>query len=119
MKEKEKHTEINAVSLKILSDIQTGLQHGPTVSNMDKHKLEKTQILFEMKMHGIERSNARRNTPKKARHGAKRNPKTKDSSEDSFSEGAGIPKELSNSDTSSHSRKREKKRKHSKGNDPK
>jgi hypothetical protein len=85
---------------------------------VDKHQPEKTQSLPEIHRHGPERSNARRNTPKKARHGAKRHAKTQDSSEYSSSEGVESSKELSNSETSSHSQRKRKKRKHSKGGDP-
>jgi hypothetical protein len=36
IKEKEKQTEINAVLLQSLSDIQRKLQHGPTTSHVDQ-----------------------------------------------------------------------------------
>jgi hypothetical protein len=36
MREQEKKTEINAVLLQILSDIQRQLQHGPMASNVDR-----------------------------------------------------------------------------------
>jgi hypothetical protein len=85
---------------------------------MGKHQPEKTQSLPEMQRHGPERNNARRNPLKKAHHGDKTHTKTKNSSEDFSSEGVESSTELSNSKTSSHSQKKGKKRKYSKGRDP-
>jgi hypothetical protein len=118
IKEQEKKTEINAVLLQIMSDIQRQLQHGPTTSNVDRHQSKKTQSPPEIQKHGPESSNTRRSTSKKAQHGAKRHANIKDSSGESSSEGDESSKELSNSETSSHSQRRRKRRKHSKSHDP-
>jgi hypothetical protein len=69
IKEQEKQTEINAVLLQILSDIQRKLQHGPTTSNVDRHHTKKTQSPPEIQKHGPESSHTRRSTSKKAQHG--------------------------------------------------
>jgi hypothetical protein len=118
IKEQEKQTEINAVLLQILSDIQRQLQHGPTTSNVDRHHTKKTQSPPEIQKHGPESSHTRRSTSKKAQHGAKRHANAKDSTEESSSEETDNSKELSSSETSSHSQRRRKKRKHSKSHDP-
>jgi len=81
IKEQENQTKINAVLLQILSDIQRQLQHGPTISNVDKHYLEKVQSPPEIQSHGPESSNERISTPKKVQHGDKRHAKAKDSYE--------------------------------------
>jgi hypothetical protein len=49
IKEQEKKTEISAVLIQILSDIQRQLQHGPTYNHMDRHHTKKTQIPPESK----------------------------------------------------------------------
>jgi hypothetical protein len=72
MREQEKKTEINAVLLQILSDIQRQLQHGPMASNVDRHNTKRTQSPPEIQKHGPENRNTRRSTSKKAQHGAKR-----------------------------------------------
>jgi hypothetical protein len=113
IKEQEKQTEINAVLLQSLSDIQRQLQHGPTTSNVDRHHTKKTQSPPEIQKHGPESGHTRRSTSKKAQHGAKRH-----STEESSSEETDNSKEFSSSETSSHSQRRRKKRKHSKSHDP-
>jgi hypothetical protein len=112
IKEKEKKTEINAVLLQSLSDIQRQLQHGPTTSHVDRHHTKKTQSPPEIQKNGPESGHTRRSTSKKAQHGAKRH-----SSEESSGE------ETDNSKESSirkivHSQRKRKKRKHSKRHDP-
>jgi hypothetical protein len=43
IKEQENQTEINAVLLQILSNIQRKLQHGPTTIHVDRNHTKKTQ----------------------------------------------------------------------------
>jgi hypothetical protein len=66
IKEHEKQTEINAVLLQSLSDIQRQLQHGPMASNVDEHNTKKKQSPPEIQKHGPENRNTRRSTSKKA-----------------------------------------------------
>jgi DNA polymerase III alpha subunit (gram-positive type) len=82
IKEQEKQTEINAVLLQILSDIQRQLQHGPTTSHVDRHHTKKTQSPPEIQKHGPESGHTRRSTSKKAQHGAKRHSTEESSSEE-------------------------------------
>jgi hypothetical protein len=112
IKKQEKQTEINAVLLQILSDIQRKLQHGPVSSDVDRHHTKKTSIPPEIQKHSPESGHARRRTSKKAQHGTKRH-----SMEDSFGEDTNNSKESSSGKTSSHSQTRRKKRKHSKSRD--
>jgi hypothetical protein len=113
IKEQEKKTEINAVLLQSLSDIQRQLQHGPTTSHVDRHHTKKTQSPPEIRKHGPESGHTRRSTSKKAQHGVKRH-----SSEESSGEETDNSKGSSSRKTSSHSQRRRKKRKHSKSHDP-
>jgi hypothetical protein len=113
IKEQEKKTEINAVLLQSLSDIQRQLQHGPTASHVDMHHTKKTPSPPEIQKHGPESGHTRRSTSRKAQHGAKRH-----SMEDSSGEDTDNSKESSSGKTSSHSQTRRKKRKHSKSHDP-
>ena len=108
IKEQEKQTKINADLLQSLSDIQMQLQHGPTTNPVDIHHTKKTQSPPEIQKHGPESRNTRRSTSKKAQHGAKRHAKVKDSSKESPSEGAENSKEMSSSETSSHSHRKRK-----------
>jgi hypothetical protein len=48
IKEQEKQTEINAVLLQILSNIQRQLQHGPSVNHVDRNHTKKTQSPLEI-----------------------------------------------------------------------
>jgi hypothetical protein len=74
--------------------------------------------LVEIQRHGPKRNNERIKNHNKDRHGAKRHSKVKDLSEHSSSEGEEISKELFSSETNTHSQRRRKRRKHSKGGDP-
>jgi hypothetical protein len=97
IKEQEKKTEINAVLLQILSDIQRKLQHGPTASHVDMHHTKKTPSPPEIQNHGPESGHTRRSTSRKAQHGAKRH------SPECLSEDTNNSKEYSSGKTSSHS----------------
>jgi hypothetical protein len=44
IKEQEKQTEINAVLLQSLSDIQRQLQHGPTTSQVDRRHTREVKV---------------------------------------------------------------------------
>jgi hypothetical protein len=112
IKEKEKKIEINAVLLKILSDIQRQLQHGPAANHVDRNHTKKTPSPPEIQKNGPESGHTRRITSKKDQHGAKRH-----SSKESSSEETDNSKESSSRKTSSHSQRRRKKRKHSKIHD--
>jgi hypothetical protein len=113
IKEQEKKTEINAVLLQSLSDIQRRLQHGPTVSHVDMHHTKKTPSPPKIQKHGPESGHTRRSTSKKSHHGAKRHPMEYSSGSDTNNS-----KEYSSGKTSSHSHTRGKKRKHSKSRAP-
>jgi hypothetical protein len=54
IKEQEKKTEINAVLLQSLSDIQRQLQLGPISSHVDRHHTKKTPSPPEIQKHGSE-----------------------------------------------------------------
>jgi hypothetical protein len=113
IKEQENHIEINAVLLQSLSNIQRKLQHGPTASHVDRHHTKKTPSPLEIQKHGPESVHTRRNTSKKAQHGAKRH-----SLEDPSSEDTENSKESSSGKIISHSQTRGNKRKHYKSRDP-
>jgi hypothetical protein len=97
IKEKEKQTEINAVLLQILSNIQRQLQHDPTSSHVDRHHTKKTPSPHEIQKHGPESGHTRRITLRKAQHDAKRH------SLEYSSEDTNNSKESSSGKTSSHS----------------
>jgi hypothetical protein len=109
---KEKKTEINAIPLQSLSDIQRQLQHGPTASHVDKNHTKKTPSPPEIQKHGPGSGHTGRSTSRKAQHGVKRH------SPECLSEDTENSKEYSSGKTSSHSHMRGKKRKHSKSHDP-
>jgi hypothetical protein len=69
IKEQEKQTEINAVLLQILSDIQSQLQHGPATSHVDGRHTKRSQILPEIQKHGPIRGHTQRKTLRKAQSG--------------------------------------------------
>jgi hypothetical protein len=105
--------EINEILLQILSDIQRKLQHGPTISHVDRHSTKKTQIPPKIIKHGPKSGHTRRSTSNKAQQGAKRH-----SSKESSGEETDNSKRYSSIKTSSHSQRRGKKRKHSNIRDP-
>jgi hypothetical protein len=113
IKEQEKQTEINAILLQILSDIQRKLQYGPSSIHVDRNHTKKTLIPSEIQKHGPESGHTGRSTSKKAQHGAKRH-----SMEDSYSEDIEKSNESSSGKKSSHSWTRRNKRKQSKSHDP-
>jgi hypothetical protein len=112
IKDHEKQTEINAVLLQSLSDIQRTLQHGLVASHVDMHHTKKTPSPPEIQKHGLESGHTKRRTSRKAQDGAKRQ------SLECPSKDTGNSKEYSSGKTSFHFQTRGKKRKHSKSHDP-
>ena len=97
IKEQEKKTEINAVLLQSLSDIQRQIQHGTVSNHMDRHHTKKTSIPPEIQKHGPKSGHTRRIPSKKSQHGVKRH------SPECLSEDTDNSKEYSSGKTSSHS----------------
>jgi hypothetical protein len=93
MKEQEKQTEINAVLLQNLSDLQRQIQHEP-----------------EMQKHGRISGHTERSTSRKV-HPRGKGPVLDDSTEKEVGDSEGS----SNSKTNSYSRRKQKKKKTSKG----
>jgi hypothetical protein len=109
IKEKEKKMEINAVLLQRLSDIQRQLQHGPDTSHVDQRQTKKSQSPPEIQKRGLLSGHTRKSTSKKV------HPRDKGkASDDSFGKETGDSEGYSSSRTSSYSRRKWKKRNHSK-----
>ena len=62
IKEKINQTEINAVLLQSLSDIQRKLQHGPSTDNVHMYHTKKNPSPHEIQKHGLESGHTRRST---------------------------------------------------------
>jgi hypothetical protein len=109
IKEQEKQTEINAVLLQSLSDIQRQLQHGPDTSHMDQRQTKRSRSPPGMWKRGLLSGHTGRSTSRKV-HPRDKGQASDDSSgkETSDSEGS------SSSRTSSYSQRKRKKRNHSK-----
>jgi hypothetical protein len=71
IKEQEKQTEINAVLLQSLSNIQRQLQHGPDTSHVDRRQTERNRSPHEIHKHGPLSGHTRRSTSRKVQPGDK------------------------------------------------
>jgi hypothetical protein len=104
IKEQEKKTEINAVLLQSLSDIQRQLQHGPATSHVDRRHTKRSRSPPEIRKHGLISGHTRRSTSRKVQPGDR-----------GHSSGESSGKETDNSEgsssrkTSSHSQRKGKK----------
>jgi hypothetical protein len=109
IKEKEKKTEINAVLLQSLSDIQRQLQHGPDTSHADQRQTKKSRSPPEIWKRGLLSGHTGKSTSRKV------HPRDKGQvSNDSFGKETSDSEGSSSSRTSSYSRRKRKKRNHSK-----
>jgi hypothetical protein len=93
IKEQEKQTEINAVLLQSLSDIQRQLQHEPATSHVDRRHKKRSQSPPEIRKHDSISDHTRRSTSKKAQPGGR-----------GHSSGESSGKEAGNSEGSSSSK---------------
>jgi hypothetical protein len=113
IKEQEKQTEINAVLLQSLSDIQRQLQHEPATSHVDRRHKKRSQSPPEIRKHDSLSDPTGRSTAKKVQPGGR-----------GHSSGESSGKEADNSEGSSSSRvgshphRKGKKRKRSKTHSP-
>ena len=114
IKEQEKQTEINAVLIQSLSDIQRQLQHGPSPSQVDRRHTKRSQSPPEIQKHGPISGHTRRSTSRKVQPRGRGN-----SSGESSEKEIGNSKKSYSSKTNSHSQRKGKKRKHSKIHDSK
>jgi hypothetical protein len=109
IKEKEKQTKINAVLLQILSDIQRELQHGPDTSHLDQRQTKKSGSPPEIQKCGLLSGHIGKSTSRKV------HPRDKGkASDDSYGKEADNSEGSSSHRTTSYSRRKWKKRKHSK-----
>jgi hypothetical protein len=109
IKEHEKKTKINAVLLQSLSDIQRQLQHGPDTSHADQRHTKRSRSPPGMRKRGPLSGHTGKSTSRKV------HPRDKgQASEDSSGKETSDLEGSSSSRTSSYSRRKWKKRKHSK-----
>jgi hypothetical protein len=104
IKEQEKQTEINAVLLQSLSDIQRQLQHEPATSHVDRRHKKRSQSPPEIRKHDSISDHTGRSTSKKAQPGGRGH-----SSVESSGKEAGKSEGSSSSRASSHSQRKGKK----------
>jgi hypothetical protein len=109
IKEKEKQTEIDAVLLHSLFDIQRQLQYGPDTSHVDRRQTKRSKSPPEIRKCGLLSGHTGKSTSRKVHPGDRGQ-----ALDDSSGNETGDSKGSSSSRTSSHSRRKQKKRKHSK-----
>jgi hypothetical protein len=109
IKEKEKQTKINAVLLQSLFNIQRQLQHGPDTNHADRRQTKRSQSPPEIRKRGLLSGHTGKSTSRKV------HPRDKgQASDDSSGKETGDLEGSSSSITSPHSRRKQKKQKHSK-----
>jgi hypothetical protein len=109
IKEQEKQTEINVVLLQSLSDIQRQLQHEPDTSHVDRRQTKRSRSPPDIWKRCLLSGHTGKSTSRKVHPGDRGQP-----SDVSSGKETGDLEGSSSRRTSSHSRRKQKKRKHSK-----